>query len=78
MQQVVLLFTEITWIHPLHFELVLKEKCMNQKAKPHKQSLVAEGQDGVVWVLALYFLVWEEFDYNDYVSVKIALCYGKI
>ena len=50
---------------------------MEQKAKPHKQSLAVEDQSDI-WVLALYFLVWEEFDYNDYVSVKIALCYSKI
>ena len=31
----------------LCFGLVLKEKCMNQKAKPHKQSLVVGGQNGI-------------------------------
>ena len=45
MQQVVLLFTGITLILSLRFELALKEKCMNQKAKPHKQSLVVEDQN---------------------------------
>ena len=37
-----------TWILPLRFGLVLKEECMNQKAKPHKQSLMVEGVEGSV------------------------------
>ena len=44
---------------------------MNQKAKPHKQSLVVEDQNGVR-VLGLSGLGWEEFE------TLIALYYGKI
>ena len=48
----------------LHLGPYLKGECMNQKAKPHKQSLVVEDQNDI-WVLGLCRLVWEEFDYND-------------
>ena len=53
----------------------LKWECMNQKAKPHKQSLVVKDQNDI-WVLVLCRLVCEDFDYNDY--ILIALSYGKI
>ena len=49
---------------PLGFELVLKEKCMNQKAKPHKQSLVEGGQNGI-WVLGICRFAPEEFGNKD-------------
>ena len=48
----------------LCFGLVLKEKCINQKAKPHKPSLVVGLQNGI-WVLGLSCFVSEEFDNND-------------
>ena len=48
----------------LCFGLVLKEKCINQKAKPHKPSSVVELQNGI-WVLSLSCFVSEEFDNND-------------
>ena len=37
---------------------------MNQKAKPHKQSLIVGDQNGIR-VLGLCRFVYEEFDYND-------------
>ena len=49
---------------PLRFELVLKEKCMNQKAKPHKQSLVVGGQNGIL-VLGICRFAPEEFGNKD-------------
>ena len=48
----------------LCFGLVLKEKCINQKAKPHKPSSVVGLQNGI-WVLGLSCFVSEEFDNND-------------
>ena len=48
---------------------------MNQKAKPHKQSLVIEDQNDKR-LLGLCFFVSEEFEYND--QMLIALYYGKI
>ena len=48
----------------LCFGLVLKEKCINQKAKPHKPSLVVGLQNGI-WVLGLSCFSSEEFDNND-------------
>ena len=61
----------------LHLGPYLKGECMKQKAKPHKQSFSVEDQSDMGFV-ALYCLVWEEFDYNDCVSVKIALHYSQI
>ena len=37
---------------------------MNQKAKPHKHSLVVEDQNDIR-VLGLWGFVWEEFEYNE-------------
>ena len=54
----------ITKTLPLRFGLVLKEKRMNQKTKPHKQSLVVGDQNGIR-VLGLCRFVSEEFDHND-------------
>ena len=48
----------------LCFGLVLKEKCINQKAKPHKPSLVVGLQNGI-WVLGLSCFVSNEFDNSD-------------
>ena len=48
----------------LCFGLVLKEKCINQKAKPHKPSSVVGLQNGI-WVLGLSCFVSEEFDNNN-------------
>ena len=48
----------------LCFGLVLKEKCINQKAKPHKPSSVVGLQNGI-WVFGLSCFVSEEFDDND-------------
>ena len=53
----------------------LKGECMNQKAKPHKHSLVVEDQNDIR-VLGLCGLVWEEFEYNE--KTLIALYNGKI
>ena len=50
--------------HPSCVRLLLKGECMNQKAKPHKQSLVVEDQNDI-WVSGLCCLVWEEFHYTD-------------
>ena len=36
----------------LHLGPYLKGECMNQKAKPHKQSLVVEDQNDGFWVCA--------------------------
>ena len=46
------------------FELILKEKCMNQKAKPHKQSLVVGGQNGIR-VLGVCRFATQEFGNKD-------------
>ena len=59
----------------LHFGLVLNGKRMNQKAKPHKRSLVVGDQNDIL-VLGLCCFVSEEFDHND--LTLIALYYGKI
>ena len=48
----------------LNLGTYLKGKCMNQKAKLYKQSLIVEDQNDI-WVLGLCRLVWEEFDHND-------------
>ena len=48
----------------LHLGPYLKGECMNQKAKPHKHSLVVEDQNDIR-VLGLCGLVWEEFEYNE-------------
>ena len=48
----------------LHLGPYLKGECMNQKAKPHKHSLVVEDQNDMK-VLGLCGLVWEEFEYNE-------------
>ena len=48
---------------------------MNQKAKPHKVSLVVGDQNGIR-VLGLCHFVSEEFDHNN--LTLIALYYGKI
>ena len=48
----------------LHLGPYLKGECMNQKAKPHKHSLVVEDQNDIR-VLGLCGLVWEEFKYNE-------------
>ena len=48
---------------------------MNQKAKPHKRSLVVGDQNGIQ-VLGLCRFVYEEFDYND--LTLVALYYGKM
>ena len=42
----------------------LKEECMNQKAKPHKQSLVVGGQNGI-WDLGISRFALEEFGIKD-------------
>ena len=49
---------------PLGFVLVLKEKRMNKKTKPHKQSMVVGDLNGIR-VLGLCHFVSEEFDHND-------------
>ena len=56
----------------LHFGLILNGKRMNQKAKPHKWSLVVGDQNGIQVCL----FVSEEFDHND--LTLIAFYYGKI
>ena len=62
---------------PLHLGPDLKGECMNQKAKPHKPSLVIEDQNDIrVLGLCGCGLVWEEFEYNE--LTLIALYYGKI
>ena len=48
---------------------------MNQKAKPHKGSLVVGDQNGIQ-VLGMCRFASEEFDHND--LTLIALYYGKI
>ena len=48
---------------------------MNQKAKPHKRSLVVGDQNDIL-VLGLCCFVSKEFDHND--LTLIALYYGKI
>ena len=49
---------------PLCFGLVLKDKCMNQKAKPHKRSLTVGGQNGIqVWGICRF--APEEFGNKD-------------
>ena len=72
MQQVVLFSLES---FESHFGLVLNSKRMNQKAKPHKRSLV-EGDQNDILVLGLCRFVSEEFDHND--LTLIALYYCKI
>ena len=63
-QQVVLLFTGITWILPLRSGLVLKEKCMNKKARPQKHSLVVVGHNGIR-ILDICNFALEEFGNKD-------------
>ena len=46
---------------------------MNQKAKPHKQSLIVGDQNGV-WVLGICRFVYEEFKYNDLTLVALYYC----
>ena len=48
----------------LSLEPYLEVEYMNQKAKPHKPSLVVEEQNDIR-VLGLCFFVSEEFEYND-------------
>ena len=48
---------------------------MNQKAKPHKQSLLVGDQNGIQ-VLGLCRFASEEFKHNE--LMLIALYYGKI
>ena len=50
----------------------LEVEYMNQKAKPHKPSLVVVEQN-YIRVLGLCFFVSEEFEYND--QMLIALYY---
>ena len=59
----------------LHFGLVLNGKCLNQKVKPHKQSLVVGDQNGMGF-LGLCHFVSKEFHHNN--LTLIALYYGKI
>ena len=61
MQQVVIFSLES---FELHFGLVLNGKRMNQKAKPHKRSLVVGDQNGIQ-VLGMCRFVSEEFDHID-------------
>ena len=70
-QQVVLFSLES---FELHFGMVLNGKRMNQKAKPHKWSLVVGDQNGIQ-DLGLCRFVSEEFDHND--LTLIALYYGR-
>ena len=60
---------------PIHFGLVLNGNHKNQKAKPHKRSLVVGDQNGMR-VLGLCRFVYEEFNYNN--LMLVALYYGKI
>ena len=57
-------FLQTSNIVSLNFGTYLKGECMNQKAKPHKQSLAVEDQNDM-WVFGLCCRVWEEFEYND-------------
>ena len=50
-------------LESLEYSLNL-EKCMNQKAKPHKQSLVEGGQNGIR-VLGICRFATEEFGKKD-------------
>ena len=59
----------------MHFGLVLNGNRMNQKAKPHKRSLVVVDQNDTQ-VLGICCFVYEEFDYNN--LTLVALYNGKI
>ena len=48
----------------------LEGECMNQKAKPHKPTLIVGEQNGI-WVLGLCRLVSEEFEYNGEGSMTV-------
>ena len=63
----------------MHFGLVLNGNRMNQKATPHKWSLVVGvvvGDQNDVQVLGICCFVYEEFDYNN--LTLLALYDGKI
>ena len=55
---------------PSRLLLLLKGECMNQKAKPHKPTLIVREQNGI-WVLGLCRLVSEEFEYNGEGSMTV-------